>query len=277
MIYKTILLLLVTSLAWGQEIILEGPTSPIYVNCKEYIYYRGIKPEEMAKASVYITPGEGAFFKRGTLEGEPMIAFEGRVPNKYTVTIGINVEHVKWRRSLASTLQEAADVGLDKLDPVLFGKLKQSYTESGTKYPSRGGSIVIEVIPIGHKPPVDPPDPVDPSTPTDFEVGVKNLTAEAIKAGGTRTTAVAISNVFLSAFGSVASGQTTLENALPLVSDGIRQVFKTRTDEAKWVHFRTELGEALDTLRQDGKISTKEEYAGVFKEIANGMSAAAVQ
>lgn len=136
-----------------------------------------------------------------------------------------------------------------------------------------GGAVSVNPItlirPTSNPIPNPPPGP-GPQTP--FEKTVAKLTSEAIAAGGTETTAAAIASVYSLVSDSVADGSIDHDRALDAVGAGVRLVMGQVSDAAKWAQFRTVLGDALDTIRQDGSLATKEQYVKVLKEIANGMN-----
>lgn len=141
----------------------------------------------------------------------------------------------------------------------------------GTYLLTKNGAAVA-VNPINLIRPTNSPLPTPGGPQTPFERTVSRLTSEALAAGGTTTTAAGIASVYSLVSESVAKGDIAPERALEAVGAGIRLVMTKSPDSAKWVAFRTTLGDALDTLRQDGSLATKAQYVKVLQEVANGMN-----
>lgn len=265
-----LMLLLVSCVAVAQEITLVGPVSPVSVGCSVEVNALGLKDGEIYKATILVTPEVGVVrIRRAVIEGQQAVIVDFNRPNKYLVSVGFNVQHTEWRKSANVTHRLMLEAGLTS-DPLTVLQ-KKIIDESAIKFPTRGGSCVVEVI---AEEPETPPPP--PPGPTDFENAVKDETAKAIRSGGTTATALAISDVFGNTANSVESGMTPFENgnALKVAGKSTEKVFSTRPDEKSWAEFRKNLSEAFDTLRQNGEFSTKEGLVEVFREISRGMSRA---
>lgn len=276
--YLTILLLLCASVALGQEITLECPGRDLGIDCWDFVYINGVTAEDMSQASVMVTPGDGHEVDHVVVRGRQALRFRAKKANAYRVNVGFNVEHVEWRKDLNSAIAKGQEVGLAKTDPALLNALKKASAESAVKYPYRGATCTIQVV-AAHVPPDEPdePDEPDPPAPVTFENAVKNLTLQAFAAGGTEPTATAISGVFAKGSEGLTSGTLTQDNVLQHISLGMKQVFKTRPDEAAWAEWRKLVSDALDTLRRDGSISNAEELATALREISNGVSRAVLE
>lgn len=133
-------------------------------------------------------------------------------------------------------------------------------------------AVSVQFTYLNGGPTVPPLDP--PTSPAGLQAVASKQVTDAIKAGGTSTTAAAISSVYSIVADSVAEGKTTPENALPAVNFLLSGLLPTQADSAKWATFQTELGKAFDTLRQDGVLKTKEQYAKAFKDVAAGINTA---
>lgn len=269
-----ILLLLVANGLSGQEITLECPGRDVMEDCWEFVYLNGVTAEDMLTASVMVTPGDSHEIDHVVVKGRQALRFRAENANAYRISLGFNLEHVEWRKSLDETIAKATEAGLAKTDPALLNLMKKARTESITKYPYRGGTCTIQVVKVHED---DPPDDPDPPSPITFENAVKNLTLEAFARGGTEPTATAISQVFANASEGLASGKLKENNVLQHISLGIKRVFTTRPDEAAWADWRSKVTDALDTLRRDGSISNAEELATALREISNGVSRAVLE
>lgn len=98
------------------------------------------------------------------------------------------------------------------------------------------------------------------------------LTKETINAGGSATTAAGISSAYSMVGDSVSEGKTQPELALSGVKFLLDGLLATQPDKDKWAAFRTALGKEFDTVRQDGLLKTKEQYAKAFKDVSAGIN-----
>lgn len=134
--------------------------------------------------------------------------------------------------------------------------------------PNRPVTVQIVNLDGSSPPPVDP----IPGPASGIEATANRLTKEAIQAGGTSTTAAAISSVYKIVADSVSEGKTSPENALPAVNFLLDGLLATQPDKDKWTAFRTSLGQRFDAVRQDGLLKTKEQYAKALGEVASGIN-----
>lgn len=133
-------------------------------------------------------------------------------------------------------------------------------------------AVTVQFTYLNGGPTVPPLDP--PTTPVGLQAIAGKLITDAIKAGGTSTTAAAISSVYSVVADSVSEGKTKPEDALPAVKFLLSGLLPTQADAAKWTVFQDELGKAFDTLRQNGVLSTKDQYVKAFKDVSAGINAA---
>lgn len=153
---------------------------------------------------------------------------------------------------------------------------------SGGKYhqvtKDAAGNPVTKVVTVqimnldGTEPSPGPSDPQNPAS--GFESIASKLTTDAVKSGGTATTAAAISSVYSVVSDSVAKGDTAPDKALPAVNFLLDGLLNTQADVAKWAAFRISLGNEFDKVRQDGLLKTKEQYAKAFQDVASGINKA---
>lgn len=129
---------------------------------------------------------------------------------------------------------------------------------------------VGQVITLGETPPTDPP-----TTPgTAFEKEITRLTQAALSGGASKQTGARISSVYATVAGSVADGSIPPARALEALKLGTDLALSGQADSAKWAAWRNDVGDALTALAQEGKLQTKEQYAGVIREIERGVNAA---
>lgn len=119
------------------------------------------------------------------------------------------------------------------------------------------------------------PNPTPDPSPTPFSAEIEKQTAAAIAAGGTKTTAAALSSVYSIIASGVSDGTIPPVSALPAVKLATDTVLAAQADSAKWLAWRTSVGGALETLRQQGALSTKEQYASAFMQVSAGARKAA--
>lgn len=116
--------------------------------------------------------------------------------------------------------------------------------------------------------PAPPPPTNPPATPLTAEV--ERQTQAAIAAGGSKTTAAGLSAVYSLVAGAVADGSIPPDSALAAIKAATDTVLANQADAAKWAAWRTSVGGALEALRQQGQLTTKEQYAAVLGQIASG-------
>ena len=124
-------------------------------------------------------------------------------------------------------------------------------------------------------PTVPPTDP--PGTPalTPFESAIKTLTKSTLtNEGGSLTTGAALSEVYSRVSTGVANGTIPPDQSLPAIKAATNLVLNEMPDKGSWTFWRTEVGDALTKLQQQGELTTKEQYASALKQVANGLNAA---
>jgi hypothetical protein len=153
------LALLVTAVAWGQGVVLVGPTAPIDPKDFAQIMVSGLTDQDLPAARVEWAPAAGVtLIPAKTWGGQPFLWFSSRVPGKFTVTVTVN----GWRKSFDSALVDAKAA---RIDPDLLAKFTTLSEEVVRQYPVSSGSCVVEVS--GTQ-----PDPIPPPVPTP---GVRRL------------------------------------------------------------------------------------------------------
>ena len=126
--------------------------------------------------------------------------------------------------------------------------------------------IVLDQAPA---PPPSPPGP--PLNPVAAES--KRLTDAALARGGTKNTGARISAVYGLVASSVNDGSIPLASALQAVKIGTDAALFGQADAAAWAAWRTEVGDQLTKLQQEGSLATKAQYVGVLKDIETGLNA----
>ena len=136
---------------------------------------------------------------------------------------------------------------------------------------------LTNVVRLGGNPaPTPPPPPTPDPPPTDpLREQIRKLTLDTNAKGGTRTTAAALAAIYEMVADGVskwpAAGSIPPANAIPAVKAATDAVMATQADRNAWQPWRTSVGGALDKLRQDGSLSTKEDYVYAFTQIAAGI------
>lgn len=136
--------------------------------------------------------------------------------------------------------------------------------------------VPLERLTVGGSPSPPPTSPPTnpPPAPTAFSAKITEFTRAVLANGGSKTTGAALSSAYSIVADEVASGAIAPGeefNAIKRANDAILNV---QPDGAKWAQYRTDVGNALTTLRDQGLLQTKEQVAGVLKEIAAGMNRA---
>lgn len=114
------------------------------------------------------------------------------------------------------------------------------------------------------------PGPVQPTV--GIGAAAAKLTKDTIAAGGTPTTAAGISSAYSLVGDSVSEGKTPPESALGGINFLLDGLLATQPDKDKWTAWRVALGKEFDTVRQDGLLKTKEQYAKAFKDVSAGIN-----
>ncbi len=144
------------------------------------------------------------------------------------------------------------------------------------------GSVTAErmplVVPGG---PVDP-NPPPPPPPDGISGVVEQWTKDAITAGGTPTTAAALSGVYGLVSKAVKDGAIKVSDPDPTkpppvlaqISQLTDTIFLFQTDSAKWTSWRSKLSDALNTSVSRADLQTKEQWVTVLNEIKTGIDKA---
>ena len=117
------------------------------------------------------------------------------------------------------------------------------------------------------------PAPPPPGT-TAFERAIQAQTAGVIQAGGSKTTAAGISAAYSLVSEAVTKGDIPHAKAFDAVKAATDTVLALQPDNDKWTTWRNDLGKALTTLGSQGHLDTKEQVAGILKEISRGIDLA---
>jgi hypothetical protein len=131
-----------------------------------------------------------------------------------------------------------------------------------------------QVISLNGQPTPPPIDPQPGPAPHPFESEVERITKASLAAGGTPTTGAAISSAYSFVADGIANGTITTARALEAIKAATTLVLSKQSDAAAWQTWRTSLGDALTTLRDQGSLSTQEQYVTTFRQIVNGIGRA---
>lgn len=126
----------------------------------------------------------------------------------------------------------------------------------------------IRVVRPGQSP-TTPTDPT-PGQPTAFSETVSALTKAALDGGGSPTTAAGLSSVYSLVSSGVKGGSIPEANALSAIKVATDTVLNNVSDKDKWAKWRTDLGTALETLRQQGVLK----IPSAFDEVKAGIDSA---
>ena len=133
------------------------------------------------------------------------------------------------------------------------------------------GSITVvplQVVTVGGA-----PSPTPAPEPTTLQKQVQQITAAAIAAGGTKTTAAGLSAAYSLVADAVANGSVPPDKAFDATRQATEKILALQADRDKWTAWRTELSKPLTALRDAGLLATKEQVAAVMREIAAGIDA----
>lgn len=141
------------------------------------------------------------------------------------------------------------------------------------------GGKVVNVVPLGRAwkltgdgGPTTPP--TTPGEPTPFSLEVKRQTAAVLAAGGSPTTAAGLSSAYSLVSAGVADGSINLAAATPAITAAVGTIINRQADGPKWSAWQRTIANAIDELRAQGRLGTKEAMAGTLKEIAAGIDLA---
>lgn len=156
-----LLLWLVASLAWAQDVTITAP-SKVTRGSFAMVTVKGLTADELAKAQVGIVPADPKILsvRMPTADSTAvyfLAVFEDAAIGQRTFRVSLN----PWRAYLDEAAAQVA--GIDEADAK---RLKDLATEF-QKYPTRASSAVLEVTSNVPFQPVDPlkPPPVDPNQP----------------------------------------------------------------------------------------------------------------
>ncbi len=182
---------------------------------------------------------------------------------------GLTMKGLQMNRCLLALAIHLLPMVVAAQDPILVVTKSGYFTLStdATGVPSL--KPVKQVIDMGDTPTTPPVTPG-----TDFEKEVERITKEVLAAGATKQTGARISAVYSVVAEQVASGAIAPAKALEAIKLGTDLALSGQADSAKWVPWRNDIGDALTALAQEGKLNTKEHFAGIFKEIERGLNAA---
>jgi len=156
----------------------------------------------------------------------------------------------------------AEDVILRGVNPGIY-TLEFSATGAVTLTPAR-------IAVVGGQPPVPPPPGPVPSS---LQAEVQSLTAKALAAGGSKTTAAGVSSIYGLVADGVSDSSIAPENALPAVKRATDTVLAAQPDGAAWASWRVSVGAKLTALQQEGALTSKAQYVTALRDVAAGMNA----
>lgn len=165
---------------------------------------------------------------------------------------------------LVATVARAEDVVLKGLVPGEYF-LKVTVGADGSV-----SAVPLRTVTLGAPSPNPNPNPNPAPTPTAFSQVVQSLTKASLAAGGTPTTAAALSSVYSLVSAGVKDGSIPSASALPAIKAATDTVMGNVADKDKWTKWRTDLGVALETLRQQGVLKIPE----ALDEVARGVDLA---
>lgn len=165
---------------------------------------------------------------------------------------------------LVATVARAEDVVLKGLAPGEYF-LKVTVGADGSV-----SAVPLRTVTLGAPSPSPNPNPNPAPTPTAFSQVVQSLTKASLDAGGTPTTAAALSSVYSLVSAGVKDGSIPSASALPAIKAATDTVMGNVPDKDKWTKWRTDLGVALETLRQQGVLKIPE----ALDEVARGVDLA---
>jgi hypothetical protein len=129
---------------------------------------------------------------------------------------------------------------------------------------------IRSVSPGGTTPNPNPTPNPTPGQPTEFSKAIQALTKSSLNSGGSPTTAAALSSVYSLVAEGIADQSIPEANAFLAVKLGTDTVLNNVADKDKWAKWRTDVGLALETLRQQGVLK----LPGAFNEISDGIDSA---
>jgi hypothetical protein len=118
------------------------------------------------------------------------------------------------------------------------------------------------------------PSPPPPPTGSPFEIQVEQLTKAALAAGGTKTTAAALSSVYSIVADGVASGTIPPSSALSAIKSATDVALAGQADIAAWQSWRTGIGDALTTLQSTFALVTQKQYVATLRAVSSGVNRA---
>jgi hypothetical protein len=152
-----ILWCLLAATAAGQEIRLDGPTSPLAPREYAQILVHDLSESDLVAASIEWTPrDETTLIPARLWGGQPFLLFSARKPGEYTIVVTINA----WRNNLDAAVDATRRAAI--IDPALYQRLESVAADLRQRYPVRTGTCTVEIagtIPEPPAPPIPPPDP----------------------------------------------------------------------------------------------------------------------
>lgn len=127
-------------------------------------------------------------------------------------------------------------------------------------------AVPLKVVRVGQSPipPTNPP----PSSETPLQATVRQLTAQAMAAGGKPDTAAQLAAVYAIVSDECLAGKVTPEQAWPLLTQATDAVLNRAADKGAWTAWRAGVGAELTTLRDSGKLDSKDQAAAKLREIS---------
>jgi hypothetical protein len=155
---RALLLLVLSALpAFAQDIVLDGPDSPVQPREYAQILVSGLSDAELPSATIAWAPRDNTTLLPARLwGGQPFLLFSGKTPGRYTITVTTHA----WRANFDAVVDAARRSGA--VDQDTFQRLASLQTDLRFRYPLRTASCDVEVAGV---PPIDPPDPPDPPPP----------------------------------------------------------------------------------------------------------------
>jgi hypothetical protein len=159
------LALLWPAIAGGQDIVLDGPDSPVQPREYAQILVSGLSDAELPSATIAWAPRDNTTLLPARLwGGQPFLLFSGKTPGRYTITVTTHA----WRANYDAVVDAARRSGA--VDQDTFQRLASLQTDLRFRYPLRTASCDVEVAGV---PPIDPPDPPKPPDPPPPAIAVQ--------------------------------------------------------------------------------------------------------
>ena len=118
--------------------------------------------------------------------------------------------------------------------------------------------------------PAPQPRPEQPP-PTDLRPAVKQITQEALAAGGSKETATALSGVYSLVADGIKDAKIPPAEALRRLKELTNAVMTLVDDDAMWEPWRAAISEALNTSISRGDLATPAQWELILRDIAAGV------